>query len=76
MNTGIGLDKQDMDLKVFRMERLQVKPLLTLLHCRDKLERQQSHPMLRAESEGRIQSLLQKWVVDLGTPRQDFTFTE
>lgn len=58
MSSGVGLDKQDMDLKVF---------------WRDKL--QQSHPMLRAESEGRIQSLLGK-SVDVGTPRQDFTFAE
>lgn len=42
MSIGVGLDNQDMDLKVFWTERLQVKPLLTLFHCRDKLEREQS----------------------------------
>lgn len=76
MSIGIDLDKQDMDLKVFWTERLQVKPLLALFHCRDKLERQQSHPVPCTDSEGRILSLLEKWVVNLGTPRKDFTFAE
>jgi len=45
MSIWVGLDKQDMNLKVFWTERLQMKPLLTLVHCRDKPERQQSYPM-------------------------------
>lgn len=67
MSIGVGLDNQDMDLKVFWTERLQVKPLVTLFHCRDRLS---------ANLEGRILSLLGKWVVDLGTSRQDFAFAE
>lgn len=32
--------------------------------------------MLSADLEGRILSLLGKWVVDLGMSRQDFAFAE